>query len=96
MERKNAHKEDDFQKYFVKYKNICIDKGIVDKNVWNMDEIRFCTSCSRAHWVINLDPDKPMLLTDLDNREYITSVESISGGGKTIPPMLILCKILIL
>ena len=43
-----------------------------------------------------LDPDKPMLLTDPDSREYITSVESISGGGKTIPPMLILCGIQIL
>ena len=46
--------------------------------------------------IITLDPDKPLLLTDPDNREYITSVGSISGGGKTIPPMLILCGILIL
>ena len=37
-----------------------------------------------------------MLLTDPDNRKYITSVESISSGGKTISPMLILCGILIL
>ena len=37
-----------------------------------------------------------MLLTDPDNLEYITSLETISGGGKTIPPMLILCGILIL
>lgn len=29
------------------------------------------------------------------NREYITSVESISGGVKTIPSMLILCGIYI-
>ena len=73
-----------------------INKGIADEDVWNMDETGFRTGCGRAHWVITLDPDKPMLLTDPDNREYITSVESISGGGKTIPPMLILCGILIL
>ena len=56
----------------------------------------FRAGCGRAHWVITLNPDKPLLLTDPDNREYITSVESISGGGKTIPPMLILCGIYIL
>ena len=61
-----------------------------------MDETGFRAGCGRAHWVITLDPEKPMLLTDPDNREYITSVESISGGGKTIPPMLILCGIQIL
>ena len=61
-----------------------------------MDEIGFCAGCGRAHWVINLDLDKPMLLTDPNNQEYIISVESISGRGKIIPPMLILCGILIL
>ena len=37
-----------------------------------------------------------MLLTDLDNQEYITSIESISGRVKIILPILILSKILIL
>ena len=96
MERKNAHNEDDFQEYFEKYKDIRIDKGIADEDVWNMDETGFRAGCGRAHWVITLDPDKLMLLTDPDNREYITSVASISGGGKTIPPILVLCGILIL
>lgn len=61
-----------------------------------MDETRFYTGCSRAHKVMTLDPDKPVLLTDSDNLKYITLVESISGGRKTIPLMLILCGIFIL
>ena len=61
-----------------------------------MDETRFCADCGRAYWVITLDPDKPMLLTDLDNQKYITSGEIISGGEKTILSILILCNILIL
>ena len=61
-----------------------------------MDETGFRAGCGKVHWVITLDPDKPMLLTDPDNREYITSVESISGRGETIPPMIILYGILIL
>ena len=61
-----------------------------------MDETRFCAGCGRVHWVIIFDPNKPMLLTNPDNWEYIISVESISGGGKTILPVLILCGIEIL
>lgn len=34
-------------------------------------------------------------MIDPDNREYITSVENISGGGKTVPQMLILSGIYI-
>ena len=68
----------------------------MDEDIWNMDETGFRAGCGKVHWVITLDPDKPMLLTDPDNREYITSVETISGGGKTIPPIIILCGILIL
>ncbi len=37
-----------------------------------------------------------MLLTDPDNREYITLVENKSGERKTIPLMLILFGIQIL
>lgn len=48
------------------------------------------------YWVITLNVDKLLLLTNLDNREYIISVKSIVGRRKTIPPMLILYKIYIL
>ena len=82
--------------YFGKYKDIRIEKRIADEDVWNMDETGFRAGCDRAHWVITFDPDKSLLLTDPYNQEYITSVESISGGGKTIPSMLILCGIYIL
>ena len=60
-----------------------------------MDETGFCVGCDRAHWVITLDPDKLLLLTNPDNREYITSAEGISGG-KTFPPMLNLYGIYVL
>ena len=96
VERKNAHNEGDFMEYFEKYKDIRIEKRIADEDVWNIDETGFCAGCSRAHWVITLDPNKLLLLKDPDNREYITSVESISGGGKTILLLLILCGIYIL
>ncbi len=43
-----------------------------------------------------MDHGKPLLLTDPDNREYLTSVETISGGRLSIPSMLILSGIVIL
>lgn len=82
MEYKNTHNEKDFQKYFKKYKDICIEKKIVDEDIWNMDETEFCVGCSKAHWFITLDLDKSIPLIDLDNWEYIILVESISGGKK--------------
>lgn len=54
-----------------------------------MNKTRFCVSCSRAYCVIILDFNKPIFLTDLDNQEYISSIENISIGGKTIPYILI-------
>lgn len=67
VKHKNAYNRDDFQKYFKKYKNIYTNKGIADENIWNMNETRFCAGCGKVHWVITLDPNKPMLLTDPDN-----------------------------
>ncbi len=96
VERKNAQNEDDFMEYFEKYKDIRIEKRIADEDVLNIDEIGFRAGCGRVHWVITLDPDKLLLLTDPDHREYITSSKRISGGGKAIPPMLILFGINIL
>lgn len=61
-----------------------------------MDEIGFCIGYDKVHWVIIFDPDKPMLLTNPDNWEYITSIENISNEGKTMLPILILYNILIL
>ncbi len=79
---KTPHNESDFWEYFEKDKDIRIDKGVADEDFWNMDETGFRAGCGRAHWVITLDPEKPMLLTDPDNREYITSVESYQWWGE--------------
>ena len=55
-----------------------------------MDETGFRIGCGRAHWVVSTHSRKSLLLTDSDNREYITSCECISVGGRDIPPMIII------
>ncbi len=49
VERKNAHNENDFMECFEKYKDIWIEKGIIDEDIWNMDETEFRAGCGRAH-----------------------------------------------
>ena len=49
IEHKNTHNEKDFQDYFEKYKDISIKKRITDKDVQNMDKMRFYLSCNRVY-----------------------------------------------
>ena len=70
--------------------------GIADEDIWNMDETGFRVGVGKAHWVITVDPKRSLRLADPDNRESLTSVEAISGGGGHIPPMLIMAGVHIL
>ena len=96
IDRKNAHNIEDFTIYFEKYKEIRIQRGITDADVWNMDETGFCVEYKVAYLVSTMDAEKKLLLSDPDNREFLTECESISVGGVEIPPMLILSGALIL
>ncbi len=55
-----------------------------------MDETGFRMGCGKAQWVITNDASKALVMPDPDNREYITSAESINGVGRAIPAFLIL------
>lgn len=56
------------------------EKDITELDVWNMEETGFRIACGRAHLVITLDPNKPLCMTDPENRHYISSVECISSA----------------
>lgn len=67
VEDKNTHNKNNFQEYFEKYKDIYIKKRIADKNVWNINKTRFYMSYGRMHWIITLDLNKSIFLTNLNN-----------------------------
>ena len=90
------HNAKDIREYFEAYRAAREARGIVDEDVWNMNETGFRIGCGRAHWVVSGHSRKPLLLTDPDNREYVTSCECISAGGRDIPPMVIIAGVLIL
>ena len=46
--------------------------------------------------VVTIDPNKPLRMIDLENRDYITLVECIGSAGETIPPMLLISGVNIL
>ena len=60
------------------------EKGVQIEDIWNMDETGFRIGCGIAHSVVTLDKSKPLRFVDPDNRDYTTSVEAISAGGRSV------------
>jgi hypothetical protein len=54
-----------------------------------MDETDFRVSCEISHLMMTLSQRK-VIITDPDNRDYITSAECINEAGDSIPSFLIL------
>ena len=96
INQKNAHNVKDFMIYFKKCKEIRIQKGITDADVWNMDETGFYVRCGIVHRVIIIDAEAKLLLSDPNNGEFLTSYERMSNGEIEILSILILGSVVIL
>jgi hypothetical protein len=64
--------------------------GIVDTDIYNMDETGFRIGVGRRHKVITRSNNCRQYLINPNNRDYITSIESISAAGVSVAPMLVL------
>ena len=78
------------QKYFRNYYETVRQYDITSEDTWNMDETGFPVGCGRTHLLVTLLPNKKILMTDPDNGDFSTSVESNNGNGGHIPSLLIL------
>jgi hypothetical protein len=58
-------------------------------NLYNFDETSFRISCL-AGQIVFTRTSKQVYISDLDNRELVTSIESIDGEGGTTDPMMIM------
>jgi hypothetical protein len=67
-----------------------IKYGIDTANVYNIDETGFYIRVIVGRIVITHLTTKAIYLADPDNRESLTTVETVCADGSTIPPMLIL------
>lgn len=88
--RINTHDIEDLDKWFKKLKAVREKYGIVDQDIYNINEIGFRIKVSRQHKVIVKVSNTSRYLADLNNRDYITSIESITTNDITHALMLIL------
>ena len=95
-DRKNAHDPEVLQTHFDEYKEVVIKYDITKEDTWNFDETGYRMGIARFDWVVTVDPNRRIYSKDPDNRESLTGIECISGGGKDIPPMLIMTGVQIL
>lgn len=89
-ERKAAHKKEDLDIHFCEYYTALAKFGISFADIYNMDETGFRVGVLTGRIVITHLDIKAVYLADPDNRESITSIETICADGSTIAPMLVL------
>lgn len=55
-----------------------------------MNETGFRIEVEKTHWAITSDLNKSLLLTDSDNQDYLTFIETINEAEGDISSMLII------
>jgi hypothetical protein len=68
---------------------VCNKYGILDQDIWNMDETSFCISIGRDQLVITKQK-RQLYLGIPTNHESATVVKAISSSSHYIPVFLIL------
>ena len=80
-DRKNTHDPADIRAHFEKFKAVRDFFGIQTEDMYNYDETGFRVGVGRAHKVITRLKSRRLYLSDPDNRESVTSVETIGADG---------------
>jgi hypothetical protein len=75
--------------WFVKFKAIVSEHGIVTDDIWNMDETGFQIGVGKDQMVVT-KRRRAQYFSLPTNRESATAVEAISAAGRVIPVFLIL------
>lgn len=81
---------DDFEQHFRDFRYALTEFGIVQDDIYNMDETGFRIGCLNGRIVLTHANTKAVYLADPDVRDWVTTIETISAGGRAIPAMIIL------
>src|SRR5277367_4478808 len=87
--RKAAQKQSDIDLHFELFQKRWRELSMVPKNLHNFDKSGFRIGCL-AGQIVFTRTDKQVYISDPDNRELVTSMESIDAEGGTTNPMLIM------
>ena len=86
----NTHDPDELLRHFERFRDVRDKYGIHITDTYNFDETGFRIRVGRAQRIITRDAHRKAYIPDPDNRESFTAIETISGDGHVLPPMLIL------
>ena len=89
-QRKVANNAASIKTWYKDFHSTYLEKGIQAGDCWNMDKSGFQIGMGRNQKVITKDIYQQSYIGSVSNRKLVTVVEAISGGGKTIPPHIIL------
>ena len=92
MERRNAESLETIKQHFEGFKKAKAFYGVADKDMYNFDETGFTVNCRRQQKVIINEEKTCVVLEDPGNRDFIMSIECMSGDGSAIPNMIILSR----
>ena len=82
-----------YQRHFRDYQHIIQEKGVLPGDIYNMDETGFRIGVSGSQWIITMDITRPHFSLSDTNRDYVMSIEAVSGDGIAINPMLIMKRV---
>jgi hypothetical protein len=88
-QRKAAQKRDNIELHFEKFRRRYEKLHMKPENLYNFDETGFRIRCL-ASQIVFTRTDRQVYISDLDNRELVTSMESISGISTTTDPIMIM------
>jgi len=89
VERKRSHDAEELGNWFERYKVLVEEKGIQRAVIYNFDETGFRIGIGHDQWVVTRDAKRPLTQASSSNRELVTVIETISGDGGVLPPMII-------
>jgi hypothetical protein len=87
--RLNSHKVEEIEEHFKAFQKCKDYWGIQDTDIYNFDETGFQIGVSTGEKVLVPIDCKAVYTADPENRELITSVETIGYGGHMVPPFII-------
>ena len=90
QERKAAYRKEDLEEHFKEYYGALKKFGITFKDVYNIDETSFRIGVLNKKIIITYLQTKAIYLANLDNRESLTTIETIYKDNIAIIPFLIL------
>ncbi len=90
MERRNAESLETIKQHFEEFKKDKTSHEVENRDMYNFNEIRFRVGCGRQQKVITKEEKARVFLEDPENRDFISSIECMSGDGSVISNMIIL------